>query len=332
MRHEFSRRTIPVKKKTLQAFVFLALCTLVRAEDPVAGQWDWGGGQKANVLANGSVSTTSNWTGHWTLIDGSQRIYSFQWNQSSTPNILTLSADNTRLIERYQGHTYIRTRAVSAAALGVSELQIEGFSEFKAEQQAPVWCWAACIQMMLKQHGIEWNQKDIASEVKGRAHDIEAATAEEITKALSGLRPTTPSGTVSINGGWSADCLYFPVVNNVGLENVITRSIAVQRPLIMSFRAGSGVQHVVLVFKVAYQPEPSAMEIREDIPIADRVVHTSFRTCKKLLTMTFYDPLTDEGKTVPFGKVEKDIQGLWSSFVVKNDSLQRTFDNRPRTF
>src|SRR5262249_25607362 len=156
---------------------------------------------------------------------------------------------------------------------------------FKAEQEAPVWCWAACIQMMLKQHGISWSQRDIATEVKGREDNIEAANAQEITKALTGLRPTAAGGAAGDGETWSCDCAFFPKVNDCSLENLITRSIGTQRPLITSFRAGGGVQHVVLIFKAEYEPEPGAMEIRETIQLENRTVRTDFATCRRLLTL-----------------------------------------------
>jgi hypothetical protein len=309
----------------LSGFIFLAISGLLHAGDPVVGTWDWGGGEKVEVLPDGSISTDNNWTGHWTVLNPDTRTYSFRWDQSSTPNVLTLTSDNSRLLENNQGQVGIRGTRLGMATRRARELHLDGFDEFKAEQQAPVWCWAACIQMMLKQHGIAWNQKDIATAVKGRTHNIEAATADEITKALTGLRPTTPSGTTLPGETWSADCRFLSKFDDVDLENRITRSIAMQRPLIMSFRAGGGVQHVVLIYKVDYEPEPQAMEIRDVVRLNNRTVNTSFQTCKKLVSMTFYDPLTDETKTVNFDSVKRDIQGLWQGWVVKNDRAQRTF-------
>ena len=302
-------------------FLLLALSATVQATDPVVGTWSWGVGQNNVVLPDGAVSSTNNTIGHWSLLDANKRTYRIHWIQSPTPSILQLSEDHNRLIEHFKEKTFVRIRSTpqGSAHVTVRELEIDGFSSFKATQQEPVWCWAACIQMLLKQHGVNWSQEDIATEVKGKTNNIATANAEEITHLLHGFRPNTPSGPLAPGATWKADCMFFSAVDNPLLENLITRSIAVQRPLITSFRSGYGVQHVVVVYKVDYEAQPGALEIQEATPIGNRIVHTSFQLCKRIISLTYYDPLANQDKTVPFAQVESLIQGLWSSFVVRNE-------------
>lgn len=66
----------------------------------------------------------------------------------------------------------------------------ESIEDCVSVQEMENWCWAACIQMILKYNGIEYDQTDIVDSVFDGSHDW-TASGNEIEKALDGWHEFT---------------------------------------------------------------------------------------------------------------------------------------------
>lgn len=68
------------------------------------------------------------------------------------------------------------------------------------------WCWAACIQMLLKYHGIQTNQIDIVTKIYGSPYINLPANEHQILYALNGWVPNAGGGyaVVYAYGGYTS--------------------------------------------------------------------------------------------------------------------------------
>ena len=80
---------------------------------------------------------------------------------------------------------------VSCSSLPEESKSIPDFPRRGVVQEAPVWCWAACTQMVLAHYDIEEDQNAIATRIHGTNPDdtarVQAASKYEIACALAGV-------------------------------------------------------------------------------------------------------------------------------------------------
>jgi len=110
----------------------------------------------------------------------------------------------------------------------------EVFQFFAASQHHPQWCWAACMEMVLRYHGIPITQEEIVLRIKGAFKD-EAASPIEIIAALN---------------GWTMNAHGKPVVVQstalgITVDNILT-DLYQDRPLLLGYNTGMGGHAVVL--------------------------------------------------------------------------------------
>lgn len=120
----------------------------------------------------------------------------------------------------------------------------DGFEFFKARQKTPVWCWAACIQMMLNYKSVEWRQEDIVTAVKGYLKS-ETASDGEIAQFLNQW------GFDYDGAPWASRCAYY---RGAPRPDWLVSELAQDRPLIVSYQTGPRMGHVVVLHQVDFTP------------------------------------------------------------------------------
>lgn len=83
----------------------------------------------------------------------------------------------------------------AASGSGPVEFELSALPVAAVKQEQLVWCWAACAEMILRFHGIETTQEEIATRISGAddggALKVETASRYEI---LCALNPDLPRG------------------------------------------------------------------------------------------------------------------------------------------
>ena len=85
---------------------------------------------------------------------------------------------------------------------GSTHLELKDFESVKVQQEDPLWCWAACAQMVSRYLGKERSQQEVVAAIKGVGEDgsprREAATRYEILCSLVPDRaPFSPIGELA---------------------------------------------------------------------------------------------------------------------------------------
>ncbi len=163
---------------------------------------------------------------------------------------------------------------VATATGNAASAYVDKFEKSEAAQKTPLWCWAACVEMALKNGGVEVSQEVIVQTIKG-AIVVQGASDVEITSALNRVG-FTADGQV-----WTARAITHPGAPNPSL---MVKEVVEDRPLIVSYPTGPLSSHVVVIHKVEYQPSLVG-------PIIQNI--------------TIFDPYTGrdyvvDGRTVPF--------------------------------
>ncbi len=156
----------------------------------------------------------------------------------------------------------------------------EGFQFFSARQKTPVWCWAACIQMMLNYKGIHWSQEDVVAAVKGYTA-VRTASDQEIYHFLNQWGFDYDGQT------WASRCAYY---RGAPMPAWLIGELAADRPLIVSYNTGPGSAHVVVLHRANFTRTPLG-------PRIDSVV--------------IFDPLTGANYTVAPQAVLHTTTGHW---------------------
>jgi hypothetical protein len=89
-----------------------------------------------------------------------------------------------------------RARKVETRASGGrTTVVLRGFESVEVAQEEPVWCWAACAEMILRYGGVEASQEEIAARIHGYEGDavkVAAASRYEVYRALCPDAATAP--------------------------------------------------------------------------------------------------------------------------------------------
>lgn len=113
----------------------------------------------------------------------------------------------------------------------------------EAQQQDPLWCWAACIQLCLNRKDIYIKQPEIVARVKGYVKS-ETASNFEIAAFLN-------QWGIDKNGQpWIARCDYAQGAPNPAK---LVAHVASGEPVIVSYQTGLMTAHVVVISQVHYK-------------------------------------------------------------------------------
>src|SRR5260370_10512080 len=111
-------------------------------------------------------------------------------------------------------------------------------ADFVAAAQAQdMWCWAACIQMILNFYGIPITQDEIVTRVYGYPIN-EPATDDVISASLNGW---------GINAQGRRFVVRSYVASGPPTAPVLTRELINGRPILLAFHSGASIGHAVVI-------------------------------------------------------------------------------------
>jgi len=169
-------------------------------------------------------------------------------------------------------------RAVAAVVLFSAVLVFPAFAEIQqvgpnffnagvytvnfntAKQKGEFWCWAACIEMVLKYHGVDVSQESMVQKIHSSLAD-KTAQPMEILQALIGTGPNTTGGTSQI---------YAEGYN--GLYQNFVQDLINGYPLIVGLNYGTEIGHAVVLTAVSFSTDmfgqfyPMTVVIRDPWP------------------------------------------------------------------
>lgn len=175
----------------------------------------------------------------------------------------------------------------------INQVSVGKFHQYEAQQHTREWCWAACIQMVLRSHGVAWTQADIVSSVKG-SDVVKAGTDAE-------MRNFHNSMGQNLNGRrWKAACEWG---SGSPPPEKILEEISAGRPMIITYNTGPTSGHAVVLFgaefterngrkslKNVFLFEPTAAErLVVDSTVLYRKVKTWFAVKVGFVGETTYD-------------------------------------------
>ncbi len=206
-----------------------------------------------------------------------------EWTRNAT--------NGARLAERQKIAEVLtpKQRAEATAALEklVQQVAIDEFDLVHANQETQVWCWAACLQMLLNYNGVAWTQKDVVNEIKGELVR-EDATGEEVAKGIQGWKKDEdPRKT------WSAQCEW---KKEPPPADMIVQSLSINRPILVALDG----QHVVVLHEAAYRETPKGYVVE---------------------SVTIFDPRTGKDFEMKWPtEAAKRISGHWYTWVAAASS------------
>ncbi|MCL2684432.1 MAG: C39 family peptidase [Synergistaceae bacterium] len=129
-----------------------------------------------------------------------------------------------------------------------------------ARQKGDFWCWAACIEMVLRYHGMDITQEQMVQKIHGSLID-KVGQPMEILEALTGTGPNAYGGTsLAFAEGYNGLYPYF-------IHDLINGY-----PLIVGLNYGTEIGHAVVLTAVAFQTDafgqfyPMSVVIRDPWP------------------------------------------------------------------
>ena len=129
-----------------------------------------------------------------------------------------------------------------------------------AKQKGNFWCWAACIEMVLKYHGMDVTQEAMVQKIYGSLVD-KTGDPMQILQALTGTGTNDTGGTSRVYAeGYQGLYPYF-------IQDLINGY-----PLIVGLNFGTGIGHAVVLTAVSFQTDaygnfyPASVVIRDPLP------------------------------------------------------------------
>ncbi|MDR3077004.1 MAG: C39 family peptidase [Synergistaceae bacterium] len=129
-----------------------------------------------------------------------------------------------------------------------------------AKQNGDFWCWAACIEMVLKYHGMDVSQESMVQKVHGSLID-KGGEPLQILQALTGTGPNVAGGVSQVYAeGYT------------GLYQFFVQDLINGYPLIVGLNFGTEIGHAVVLTAVAFQTDmfgqyyPVSVIIRDPWP------------------------------------------------------------------
>jgi len=153
------------------------------------------------------------------------------------------------------------TAAVQMVAPNLYQAGVYTVNFSTAQQKGTQWCWAACIEMILRYHGVSVTQEQVVQRIYGGLID-RPGNAQQILAALSGWGPNTQGGRSRIYAeGYPGLYPYF-------IQDLINGY-----PLIVGLNFSWGLNHAVILTAVTFSMDatgnyyPRSVVIRDPWPM-----------------------------------------------------------------
>lgn len=146
-----------------------------------------------------------------------------------------------------------------------AEIDNDRFQLASTEQQTPVWCWAACIQMSLEYYGISKSQREIVTSAYGQPV-INTANFHQMINELnktytsSNQRSLVTSALLRVNNNAMGTPDPFVATPEALVSHLKQKKISI---LALTMRAPNGqlYGHVVVITKVNYRVVNNKVQI-----------------------------------------------------------------------
>ncbi len=126
-----------------------------------------------------------------------------------------------------------------------------------AKQKGDFWCWAACIEMVLKYHGMAVPQESMVQKIYGSLAD-KGGNPLQILQALTGTGPNASGGTSRVYAeGYT------------GLYPYFIQDLIHGYPLIVGLNFGTQMGHAVVLTAVSFSTDMAGRQYPYSVIIRD---------------------------------------------------------------
>ena len=140
--------------------------------------------------------------------------------------------------------------AAVLAAVGSCDVEVAGFEESQRErptfQEKPHWCWAACLQAVLRHYGIAKEQGALVSEVYGAAINLPELSPAQLYHVLNNETPLADGTTCVVRGRYYPGTLLTPPV--------LYHELRANHPIMVVHETGQGTGHAVVIYGATFTP------------------------------------------------------------------------------
>jgi len=149
-------------------------------------------------------------------------------------------------------------RVQDAAAIGAALLasvgsdghhvEVAGFEDAQREapnlQERVHWCWAACVQAVLRHYGLRKEQSAIVSEVYGAPVDLPELSPAQLYHVVNADVPLEGGATCLVRGrAYPGELLTPPVLYH---------ELKANHPVMVVHRTGEGTGHAVVIYGATF--------------------------------------------------------------------------------
>lgn len=143
------------------------------------------------------------------------------------------------------------TAAAGAAVLSTvatCAVEVLGYEDAQraapTKQEHPHWCWAACIESILRHYGVRKDQSTIVRDVYGAPVDLPELSPAQLYHVVNGALPRHDGTTCVVRGRYYPGALLTaPVLYNELNE---------QHPVMVVHRTGPSVGHAVVIYGATF--------------------------------------------------------------------------------
>ena len=163
-------------------------------------------------------------------------------------DVVVGQAVTDRDLRRLQRAAIVGAAVLSSA--GSCSVEVEGFEAAQKEaptfQEQPHWCWAACVQAVLRHHRIEREQAAIVSDVYGMPVDLPEVSPAQLYHVVNADLTRGDGTTCAVRGRYYPGALLTaPVLYN---------ELKSQRPVMAVYRTGEKAGHAVVIYGATFGP------------------------------------------------------------------------------
>jgi hypothetical protein len=153
-----------------------------------------------------------------------------------------------RDLRRLQKAAVVGAAVLSAAGSSGCNVEVSGFESAQRErptmQEEPHWCWAACLQAVLRQYGVDKDQRTIVTEVYGTPVNLPELSPAQIYHIVND-EIALPDGTTCVVRG-----RYFP--GALLTAPVLYNELKAQRPVMAVYKTGPQIGHAVVIYAATF--------------------------------------------------------------------------------
>lgn len=191
-----------------------------------------------------------------------QDIHKNQALPSEIRAYIHLKMNFPRMVQTADSHNPIIDLTPSTR-IGIDESK---FNSIYTTQRRSQWCWAACIEMVLKNFGLNVKQEDFVEKIYGldcttnQLPNRSAQSPNDVTRNLNGKFITKNSKTYHIQSHTTKGALD---------TNSLIKNLKKEHPIIMFFLTPQGGRHVAIITGIDIIDQPCGNKVLRNIHYRD---------------------------------------------------------------